>query len=89
MWRVSATAAEEQPSKLPQVMLVARHVDRPWQVYRLHVAEPALLQKMGPAAESAAFAVTAGYPGRQQPSGVSEMYYLGYDFRSEGIRLAD
>lgn len=29
---ISAAAAEEQPSKLPQVALVARHVDRPWQV---------------------------------------------------------
>lgn len=36
-----------------------------------------------------AFAVTARYPGRQQPNGVSQIYCLRYDFRSEGIRLAD
>lgn len=34
VWRVSDTATEEKPSKLPQVVLVARHVDRPWQVGR-------------------------------------------------------
>lgn len=35
------------------------------------------------------FSITAQYPSRQQPNGVSEMYCLGYEFRSEGIRLAD
>ena len=41
--RVSAVASEQLTPELSQGVLVARHVDRPWQVAWVHVAQPELL----------------------------------------------
>lgn len=42
VWRVSELASQVLPSKPSQVAFVARRVDRPWRLRRLHVALPAL-----------------------------------------------
>lgn len=41
--RLSAVASEQHTPELSQGVLVARHVDRPWQVAWVHVAQPELL----------------------------------------------
>lgn len=41
--RLSAIASERLTPELSQGALVARHVDRPWQVAWVHVAQPELL----------------------------------------------
>lgn len=42
--RLSAIASEQLTPELSQGVLVARHVDRPWQVAWVHVAQPERLQ---------------------------------------------
>lgn len=41
--KLSALASEQLTPELSQGVLVARHVDRPWQVAWVHVAQPELL----------------------------------------------
>lgn len=94
---MGAAAAEEQRSKLPQVVLVARHVDRPWHVRRLHVAEPEAadggFSHQPPAAEPALLARerrNSSVPRRTAAKTVLARC-TAWDtmFRPEGISLAD